>query len=88
MILRRAQIMIVQHLDHLAGRDPAASAFRRHPRQFGAQRLELRDLLRDVGQMTLGDRIGLAAGSVRMVGQIEQGADGVWVKPQLTRMTD
>ena len=80
--------MIMQHFDHLAGRDPPSGAFRRHTGQLGPQRLKSRDLLDDIGQMTFGDGIGLRAGAIRMIRKIKQRADRVEVEPELARMTD
>ena len=53
---RRAQIMIVQHLDHLAGGHPAAGAFGGHALQLCPQGLELGDLLADIHEMPLSSR--------------------------------
>ncbi len=83
-----AEGVVMQHLDDLAGGDPAAGAFGRHARQLRLERLKLGDLLGDVAQMALGDRIGLAASPVGMIRQVEQGLDRADVEPQLERVVD
>lgn len=83
-----AKPVIVQHLDDLAGGHPPASAFGRHPRQLCAQRLKLGDLRCNVGEVPLCDHVGFAAGTIRMIGQVEQGSDRIQVEAELTRMTN
>jgi len=66
-----AELVIVQHLDDLAGRHAPAGAFGRHPRQFGPQRLQLGDLRRHIGEVPLGDHVRLAARPVGVIRQVE-----------------
>ena len=64
--------MIPQHLDNAAIGDPSAAAIGDHAPQLALQGAQPRDPLLDLAEMRLGDAVGRGAGSVRMVGQVQQ----------------
>jgi hypothetical protein len=86
LVLGQAFGMITQYVEDPTVRGSAAAALVDHALQFGAQRLEPGDPLLDLAELPARDGIGLVAGGVRMVAEVEEFEDRVERKTQLPRV--
>lgn len=83
-----AEIVITERLDHAALGCRAAASCGDHASQFDSQGLKLSDLGFDSLQLVLRNGVGGLARAFRVIGQVEQVADGVDRETQLARVLD
>lgn len=85
---RLAEVMVAEHLDHPAVGDLPVASRRDHALQLAAQCLQPDDFAIDRGQLLGSQPIGLFAGLGGIVREIQQGADRIDRKAELTGMLD
>ena len=80
--------VIGQDLDHAAVGDPASLALGDHPLQLGLERDEAADATIHVRKVRARDLVGIRAGSVRVVREAQEVADGLDGKAEVARVAD
>ena len=88
VVLRGAETVVAQNLDHPAVGDGAVGALRDHPLEFRFERPEARDSCADGGKLGSGDGIGGGAGLVGPVRQAEKVADRLEREAEVAGMAD